>query len=58
MRLSCKQADWIFWGIAFCMSLKLWQFGTSPRFLMTLYVTRAGKMSENVHGLFWATGNI
>ncbi len=32
MRLSCKQADRIFWGIAFCTSLKLWHFGTSPRF--------------------------
>ncbi len=23
---------------------------------MTSYVTRAGKITENVHGLFWATG--
>ncbi len=32
MRLSCKRADRIFWGSAFCTSLKLWHFGTSPRF--------------------------
>ncbi len=55
MRLSCKQADRIFWGISFCRSLKLWQFGTSPWFNDVIW-EHAGKMSVNAHGLFWATG--
>ncbi len=55
MQLSCKQADRIFWGIALCTSLKLDNL-VLLRGLMTLYGTHAGKMSVNVHGLFWATG--
>ncbi len=55
MRLSCKQADRIFWSIAFCTSLKLRQFSTSPWFNNIIYGTHVGKMSVNVHGLFWAT---
>ncbi len=55
MRLSCKQADRILWGIAFCKSLKLDNV-VLLRGLRTLYGTHAGKMSVNAHGLFWATG--
>ncbi len=55
MRLSCKQADRIFWGIAFCTSLKL-ENVVLIRDLMMLYETHEGKMSVNAHGLFWATG--
>ncbi len=54
MRLSCKQADRIFWGIAFCTSLKLDNL-VLLRGLMTLYGTHAGKMSVNAHGLFELT---
>ncbi len=42
MRLSCKQADRIFWGIAFCTSLKLDNL-VLLHGLMTLYGTPGWK---------------
>ncbi len=54
MLMSCKQADRIFWGIAFCTSV--FDNLVLLRGLMALYGTHAGKMSVNAHGLFWATG--
>ncbi len=45
MRLSCKQADRIFWGIAFCTSLKLDNL-VLLRGLMTLYGTHACWQNE------------
>ncbi len=45
MRLSCKQADRIFWGIAFCTSLKLDNL-VLLRGLMTLCGTHACWQNE------------